>query len=263
MAGTNKKYNKTPQEEHGNVQETKEDLKYSCDFENAESEIAAKNEQTVEKVCSKNPTGICGEATEKEIVPNFANDSTETILENIVSKDSNSPDTHNSNHNGINPHSKSENSSVSKPCSSTMDESTCAEQPSVWLETPTNCTPTNSTTHKTVRKRHMSNNETSKQSEQEFGIHHEHCENLDSVLKKEDSLENTVVNASQHKISLQGIKSELSCEPVELPENLIKDLTQNTTKGLYNNVTDGRKASILLIKLLPYYNAIPCCLLIN
>jgi hypothetical protein len=232
MEDTNKEYNKTTQKEL---------------IENGESEIAARNEQTVQKctlsseeiVGDKNPSKIPG----KEVIDEqtMSNDSTEELPENIVSSLS---DTHNRNCNEM-----TENSSVNETCSLTTNEFICAEDVSDSLETPSNFIPTYSTTQETLRKRHMSNSETSKhltKSEQEFVIHHEHCENVDNVSSN-DSSEDIVRNASQH--IRQGLRSELNHEP----ENLTKDLTQNATKGLYNYNTgrgwvgQGSAANILKI----------------
>jgi hypothetical protein len=80
-----------------------------------------------------------------------------------------------------------------------------------------------------VHKRNTGNTEMPKQSEQEFVIHREHCENLENNESSEDV---RIANQQDSKSSLHGLKSKLSHEPVDL---LIKDSTQTTTtKGLYN-----------------------------
>ena len=244
MEDTNEEYNKTTQKEL---------------IENGESEISARNEQTVQKctlsseeiVGDKNPSKIPG----KEVIDEqtMSNDSTEELPDSIVSSLS---DTLNRNCNEM-----TENSSVNETCSLTTNEFICAEDVSDSLETPSNFIPTYSTTQETLRKRHMSNSETSKhltKSEQEFVIHHEHCENVDNVSSN-DSSEDIVRNASQHKSNTQGLRSELNHES----EHLTKDLTQNATKGLYNYnigrswVGQGGERGQLPIYLNLRYNAYP------
>ncbi|CAB3982800.1 transmembrane anterior posterior transformation 1 homolog [Paramuricea clavata] len=146
-----------------------------------------------------------------------------TDEQNVPNSVHNSSDISNTNSNSVKSENNSENSEVNEPCNSITNELISTDHGSSCPETPTNFTSTYTTTHNTVHKRNTGNTESSKQSaksEQEFVIHHEHCENLDGVSNN-DSFE----NIKDSKSSVQERK------PVDLPEYLIKGLTQNTAKG--------------------------------
>lgn len=91
---------------------------------------------------------------------------------------------------GSNP---TETNGVSESHHTSVDEVICSD-----INKPTNSVPSYAAPHKDIRKRHVSNMETSKQStsEQEFVIHHEYCENIESCedLAKSDSRKITNVD---------------------------------------------------------------------
>jgi hypothetical protein len=161
-----------------------------------------------------------------------------TDEQNVLNSVNNSSDISNTNSNAVKSENNSENSEVNEPCNSITNELIGTEHRRSCSETPTNFTSTYTTTHNTVHKRNTGHTESSKQSaksEQEFVIHHEHCENLDG-----DSNNDSFENIEDSKSSVQ------EREPVDLPEYLIKDLTQNTAKGLYNYKILIRQYSIYL-----------------
>ena len=240
MEDIDKNSSKVSQAQENDINFENKNTECRTNLETVESETVATNEQTVptcglhsgdklDHSCNVDKT-VGGENSDEENMSSSENSSAETNQRSLSNVDS---DTLNSDSND----SSNTKSEENIPESSLLDDScNTATYQSVCTEHRSGSPKTSTTTHKNLRKRNAGNSETSKhiaKSEKEFVIHHEHCEKLDSVSTNEDIVTATSQLPENNKYHLHEPKNELSLKAVDLPVHLVKDITENSTRGLY------------------------------